>query len=125
MKQSNNIFELPTPEELICIIDNYHFNHQTMHIRIYHPKKEEKYTLSLLRVEYFSGPTKWVGASFQLSSWQEIAELYKDIKPKDIDIPSEALQEFAEKYLHLYKVFSVNPKAEIKILAGSGKLLVE
>jgi hypothetical protein len=126
MKQNNNIFLLPNPDELICRIDEYHFNHQAMRLRIYHPQTDQKFLIRFLGVRNFSGTTKWIGANFQLCSWQETADLYKTIQEKnDVDIPADAVQEFTEKYFHLYKVASLNPETEIKVFAGSGRLVEE
>lgn len=77
-------------------------------------------------VKYFSGPTRWTSANFQLSSWQESAELYEELREnKDVKIPVDSLQHIAENHFHLYKVFSNNPKMVIRIFAGNGSLLTE
>lgn len=63
----NNIFPLDNPQEYSCAVFLYEIGHLGMYIRVSR-KKEMPFYLYFPLVRYFSGPTSWQGADFQLAA---------------------------------------------------------
>lgn len=120
----SNVFSFSNPDELECVVEDHNVSHSVMHIKIFDPMSRESRILEFQLVHYFSGPLSWTGANFQIRPWQECVELLRALNKMQHlnDMTLEMQREIGEKHFHLYTISAVNPKMEIRILAGSGQI---
>ena len=120
-----NVFSLPNPDELGCVMKSYTINHGVLVLKVIDFTHQQNRLLEFQSVQYFSGPVSWASANFQLRPWQECIELLIALNrmPGLEQLSQQKQQEVGEKQYQLYVVAALDPTMEIKIVAASAALL--
>src|SRR5687767_8220329 len=112
----DNVFSLSDPEHRSCIITEYSMNHRIMRIQIWYPDNLTFQYLDLWGVQFFSGPTSWNGARFQLASTEDsirIINTFVNFGDAAQKIDNDIMLEMIER---LYKTFTVTSDLGLQIL---------
>lgn len=117
----DNVFSLPNPNELGCVMKSYTINHAVLVLKIIDFNNHENRLLEFQSVQYFCGPVSWTSANFQIRPWHECVKLLIELNriPSLAQMPQQMQQEMGEKNFKLYVVSAINPEMDIKILASS------
>ena len=121
---TQNILDLPYPDQLYCDVRHYRGSHALMRIEIRNPdfrRPDPPLQLIFFIPRYFSGLLGWLGAEINVASRDEQAELWQALgkeREEQERTGSQSIDSFL-KHNRLYSISTVAPLTHtIKIIAG-------
>lgn len=118
-----NIFGLEQPEQLNCKVWDYTVSHKVLTIYVADENFPSSRQVIFEMVHYFSGPTRWQSAKFDLLPLQSALEMAKDF---EIYEGHSLEEESPESLVHLlsacrvYRV-QINNQSQRELLICAGK----
>jgi len=109
-----DVFGLTDAKTYDCYLHDYHVGHSTLRILAHRNEHRDRKMLLFSGVEYFSGSTRWSGATFVLANADETLEAI-GLLPHGKALISDAERKIAA--LFLYKLYK-HIELDIKILAS-------
>ncbi|MEL6403193.1 MAG: hypothetical protein AAFR81_02410 [Chloroflexota bacterium] len=100
-KIEENIFGLDDAEELKCNIMYYNMSQRTMRVMV-----KNTATLEFRGVEYYAGPTYWIGANFRLHPRSACLAMIQNYLPKLAMLIDEFPEPNLDKFF-MWKLISV------------------
>lgn len=108
-----NIFGIQRPDMMHCTISEYKWGRQTLIIKMKRENSPEVQYLRFQKVEFFSGPMHWRGASFEVRPTEECLEI---MQLTELIGEFAELDHIAQLGLKLYQVSLEN--VAVQIIAG-------
>ncbi len=114
MSENNNIFEISNADDYLCMIESYASLIPTLTIAVMEKSNmSNRFRLQFFPLEYFSGPTVWYGANFEIAPVEECPSVLAQLERYQ-NVPPEEMME-APYNMNLYKVTTL--QNTIKIVA--------
>ncbi|MBX3063828.1 MAG: hypothetical protein KF726_12680 [Anaerolineae bacterium] len=120
---SQNILELPDPEDWTCRVWRYHVSHSELVIRLSNkniPFLDQSIYVCLESVYYFQGSTGFVGANFTLGSPEDIVQTWGLLGQSERDgLAIDEYRQYVLEEIRVVKIMTAD-QAAITILTEGG-----
>jgi hypothetical protein len=111
-----NVLSLDNPNSYGCALKSYQHGHKELTLQVSKGVGEPDLRVVFTQVEYFSGPTTWLGANFTTDSDDAVIRFVREFR-RYAFFTDETVIPLA---LHLYRVIPQDePNFEVQILAGN------